>query len=922
MSNIKISDLGQAGALTGVELLPIVQNNETVRTTLNQVKSFASIAISNNIIADAASTTISPSVNAIKTYTDGLVVGLLNDRGNYTPDVVSPGDYPSSGGSGVGGAIQKGDIWFIDGIGFLGTTPVVVGTSVRALVNNPSPTTDSDWDILDASFIQATLQAVLNAGNTANGTITLTNGSQTSILSKDSLALSAVGSNTIYGNYSFQITNNGGDYINGSTDSLKVYDVTTNNSTELKYDSLRYNNSGFIGRLSSSTLTSNQTWTLPNATGTLALANNVWNATGNAGTVAGTNFIGTTDLIDFVAKTNNTERLRVLSTGQVKLSSLTGTGTRMVVASSTGQLSTQAITSPTLQTVTDAGNTTTNSVIVKNTGSFLGLQNTAGDTRAMFGIESDNGRVVLYDTDGNNAILACANLTGDREYQLPNNDGTIALLSDINTSDSWKTIGNVGTTPGTDFIGTTDAVDLIFRTNNVEKLKITSSGDIFSKKDISIVADSNSTQTRIQIYQPTGFYSASLGQNTTNGGYLTLNGTTGFNTAMLLAQNLTAARTYQLPNASGTLALTNTTWGLTGNSGTTAGTNFIGTTDNVDLVFKTNNIERLRILSNRIDSSLGIFSKATYPYIVAMSSASTDKYVALSYDGGLSSQSGFLEFSRGGISARIFGDNIATSDKNIQLPNASGTIALTTTVTLQSVLAGTNKNLTNGINLQGTNAGGGNTGTSIINAFGTNAAQNNTGSYINALGGNAAVANSGNNINALGYAAAANNTGQVVNALGSNAAENNSGSYVNALGQEAAFNNIGNYVNTFGYNTGNGNTGVSVNAMGSNAANGNTGDYVNAIGSDASDGNSGSNVNAFGALAAFNNSGSSVNAFGVNAAKDNTISGATVFSNTSLPTYVNHAAAAVAITVLLGASVNCTYLYHNQATDSIGAVRL
>jgi len=799
MSNIKISDLGQAGALTGVELLPIVQNNETVRTTLNQVKSFASIAISNNIIGDAASTTIPPSVNAIKTYTDGLVVGLLNDRGNYTPDVVSPGDYPSSGGSGVGGAIQKGDIWFIDGIGFLGTTPVVVGASVRALVNNPSPTTDSDWDILDASLIQSDLQGVLNAGNTANGTITLTDGASTSTYTKDYLTFNTTGYNSTFSSSYLSTANSAGDYGVIDYFALKIYNAFSNNSTELRYESLRYNNSGFVGRLSSSTLTSNQTWTLPNATGTLALANNVWNATGNAGTVAGTNFIGTTDLIDFVAKTNNIERLRVLSAGQVRLSSLTGTGTRMVVASSTGQLSTQAITSPTLQTVTDAGNTTTNSVIVKNTGSFLGLQNTAGDTRAMFDIESDNGRVVLYDTDGNNAILACANLTGDREYQLPDNDGTIALLSDINTSDSWKTIGNAGTTPGTDFIGTTD---------------------------------------------------------------------------------------------------------------------------NVDLVFKTNNIERLRILSNRIDSSLGIFSKATYPYIVAMSSASTDKYVALSYDGGLSSQSGFLEFSRGGISARIFGDNIATSDKNIQLPNASGTIALTNTVTLQSVLAGTNKNLTNGINLQGTNAGGGNTGTLSINAFGANAAQNNSGSNVNALGINAAKGNTGSDTNALGTNAALDNQGQYVNAIGNQAVSSNTGNHVNGIGQFVAYNNIGNYVNAIGYNTGNGNTGGSVNAMGSNAANGNTGDYVNAIGSDASDGNSGSNVNAFGALAAFNNSGSSVNAFGVNAAKDNTISGATVFSNTSLPTYVNHAAAAVAITVLLGASVNCTYLYHNQATDSIGAVRL
>ena len=262
MSNIKISELNQAGALTGFELLPIVQDNLTVRTTLSQVKSFASIAISNDIIGDAASTTLAPSVNAIKTYTDSLVVGLLNDRGNYTPDVVSPGDYPSSGGSGAGGAIQKGDIWFIDGIGFLGTTPVIVGASVRALVNNASPTTDSDWDILDAGLIQSNLQSVLTAGNTANLTLVLTNNPYTSTLTSSYIGFSNTsGDNSVYNSAIFTIANSAGNYISGSVNNFKVYNAFSNNSTELKYDSLRYNNSGFIGRLSSSTLTSSQTWT-------------------------------------------------------------------------------------------------------------------------------------------------------------------------------------------------------------------------------------------------------------------------------------------------------------------------------------------------------------------------------------------------------------------------------------------------------------------------------------------------------------------------------------------------------------------------------------------------------------------------------------------------------------------------------------
>lgn len=42
-----------------------------------------------------------------------------------------------------------------------------------------------------------------------------------------------------------------------------------------------------------------------------------WSLTGNAGTIAGTNFLGTTDNIHLIFKTNNTERLRILNNGNI-----------------------------------------------------------------------------------------------------------------------------------------------------------------------------------------------------------------------------------------------------------------------------------------------------------------------------------------------------------------------------------------------------------------------------------------------------------------------------------------------------------------------------------------------------------------------------------------------------------------------------
>lgn len=38
----------------------------------------------------------------------------------------------------------------------------------------------------------------------------------------------------------------------------------------------------------------------------------------------------------------------------------------------------------------------------------------------------------------------------------------------------WAIAGNSGTTTASNFVGTTDTVDLAFRTNNVERMRMTS----------------------------------------------------------------------------------------------------------------------------------------------------------------------------------------------------------------------------------------------------------------------------------------------------------------------------------------------------------------------------------------------------------------------------------------------------------------
>jgi hypothetical protein len=87
----------------------------------------------------------------------------------------------------------------------------------------------------------------------------------------------------------------------------------------------------------------------------------------------------------------------------------------------------------------------------------------------------------------------------------------------------------------------------------------------------------------------------------------------------------------------------------------------------------------------------------------------------------------------------------------------------------------------------------------------------------NFQGTDAGVNNTGTNVNALGEFAASSNTGIAINALGKGAGVDNTGNSVNALGQETAFENIGNDVNALGFRAGVNNAFNNVNLFGETA---------------------------------------------------------------------------------------------------------
>ncbi len=111
---------------------------------------------------------IDTAAYATQAYADALVVGLLDDRGNFDASVNL---FPSSGGSGTAGAVLKGDLWTISVAGTLGGVVVTAGDVVRSLSDTPGQTS-SNWAIGENNFGYVALNQAL-----ADGKIYVGNGS-------------------------------------------------------------------------------------------------------------------------------------------------------------------------------------------------------------------------------------------------------------------------------------------------------------------------------------------------------------------------------------------------------------------------------------------------------------------------------------------------------------------------------------------------------------------------------------------------------------------------------------------------------------------------------------------------------------------------------------------------------------------------
>jgi hypothetical protein len=119
---------------------------------------FGGLAVSENSFAvisrneagafSISQTALNLTLYASKTYVDGLVVGLLDDRGSYNASVNT---FPATGGSGESGLVKKGDLWYVSVAGVLGGKSVKAGASFRALIDSPAQVF-ANWAIFDANL--------------------------------------------------------------------------------------------------------------------------------------------------------------------------------------------------------------------------------------------------------------------------------------------------------------------------------------------------------------------------------------------------------------------------------------------------------------------------------------------------------------------------------------------------------------------------------------------------------------------------------------------------------------------------------------------------------------------------------------------------------------------------------------------------
>jgi hypothetical protein len=171
-------------------------------------------------------------------------------------------------------------------------------------------------------------------------------------------------------------------------------------------------------------------------------------------------------------------------------------------------------------------------------------------------------------------------------------------------NNAWGITGNTGTTPTTNFVGTADAQDLVFRTSNTEKIRLTTNGYLGMGTTTPISIFSNTAQN-IAAADNTGVNTNSLAWTLNSNGYIA-----GLynNSSVATAQGVAI----KIAGTAATNRLLDLSTGATQNA---AGTSVLVAQGNGNIgIGNAAPLTRLDLGTNIANAKLYLYSDATDPY--------------------------------------------------------------------------------------------------------------------------------------------------------------------------------------------------------------------------------------------------------------------------------------------------------------------
>jgi hypothetical protein len=132
---------------------------------------------------------------------------------------------------------------------------------------------------------------------------------------------------------------------------------------------------------------------------------------------------------------------------------------------------------------TGANGSNGKNTLVKTTSEAAGANCTSGGVKIEYGLDANNNGILdLSEINATLTKYVCNGATGATGASGATGPtgatGPQGLQGPPGSQNAWGLTGNSGTNPTTNFIGTTDAQDWVIKTNNTERMRVSSGGNI------------------------------------------------------------------------------------------------------------------------------------------------------------------------------------------------------------------------------------------------------------------------------------------------------------------------------------------------------------------------------------------------------------------------------------------------------------